>query len=302
MGKSKSRSASEGKHRSRRSATGEKVVEIMQQLPDGSYQPMYVSKERADEFEAEQERLRRAPKATDEDQFKLAEALGLGFTEDGRARCVPGYQYRGADGKCKARPVDGFTNTGTAQMTPIVYNDGYNTKALTTDGKIVNMGGGLGGISGFGNLSGGMSQYSAGAAPGMWGGGITPSRPSYSGFGSVPDPEDGQLKSYQFNDGTPWQKYTNKFLDINNCHPSNNRIRTPNNGCMDATDAFKRGITRAVLSDGTSVGMPPKLSYTDMTKAWPYRPYGQPAAKWARVPDEYITSKWEDDNGGAYRI
>ena len=294
MGKSKSRS-SESKH-SRRSSDGEKVVEIFQQLPDGSYQPVYVSKEKARLIKAEQDRLRRAPKATDEDQFKIAEALGLGFTSDDRPNCVPGYQYRGADGKCKARPVDAFGNSGAAQMTPVIFNDGYSTKALTTNNKVVDLGGGLGGMSTFGNV-GGPTQFSAGAAPG-WGGLATAlGRNTYSGFGNVPDPQDGRLKSWKTNSGV-WQPYEAKWLNLNDCKPQDG-LRTPNQGCISLQGAFEEGFTKNILADGTVVGQPPKVSFQDMTSPpYTFRPFGQPAGKWNTAPNGYRPTSWETNNNG----
>lgn len=292
MGKSKSRS-SESKSHSRRASDGQKVVEILQQLPDGSYQPVYVDKDKADAIKAEQRRLRNAPDATDADQFKLAEALGLGFTADDRPNCVPGYQYRGADGKCKARPMEGFGNSGASQMTPVVYNDGYSTKALTTDGKIVNLGGGLGGISGFGNVGGGMSQYSAGPAPG-WGGLSTAlGRTAYSGFGNVPDPEDDRIKSYKTNSSL-WQPYEAKWLYADKCDPAKGFLPTPSKGCIPIKGAFEEGFTKAILADGRIVGQPPKLSYQDMTTSpYSFRPYGQPAAKYTEKPEGYRPNAYE---------
>lgn len=262
MGKSKSYERSEGGRKHKRH-NGQDIVEIMKPQPDGTYVAQYVRADIAKQYKRQQQLLENADKMTDEDQFRIAEATGLGFELDGRPKCLPGYQYRGSDGKCKVRPVDSFTATAGPQPTNITYNDGVSTKMVLSNGKILTLPG-----VGFPGALGGIS-----AGPG----GV-----QTSGFGNVQsgsafDPEDSRVQSFRpAYPGAPWSKYSRDFS--NDCLAD--ELPTPNNQCVKASDMYKDGWRKAFYGpDKRVVAQPYQVSTVDMTQPpYQFRQWNTPSA------------------------
>ena len=273
----------ESSSRRRRVASGaaraDDLQEIFQPNGDGTFTPKFVAKDVAEAFEAQQALLNSAPKITDEDQFRLAENLGLGLTEDGRANCIPGYQYRGADGRCKARPADAFGNINQ-QAGPITFSDGLTTKLYHND-RIVTLptlpgafpGGPLGGAFG-GGFNG---------AGGVIGAGAERFGPIQSG--RAVDPDDNRVKSWREGfPGAKWQTYNRNFNP--NCGDGN--YPTPNGGCISGQDMFKDGWSKALYGPTNRVvAQPYQTSFTDMTNMTNYPRYGEARAAYAVQPNPY---------------
>lgn len=227
---------------------GQKYVKDYVQGADGSIRRELVPYSQWSAERARREMFARARPMNELDQLYAAQALGLPFTPEGRPSCIPGIQYRGANGKCQPIPLTGenaAVPTNTGYSFPTAYGKAY----ITSNNRVID-------VPNPANILG------------------------LSGNANQSDLEDDRIKSYREGyPGAKWKPWTTAGYTGTVCGPG--QLATPDSQCVDQTTMYRDGWRKGTYGSRT-VARPYQLSYTDYNSGLAgFGQYGQPASKYS---------------------